>query len=186
MPTFTDDWARFYQDWARWLEPYRGKPASGIEIGVYEGRSTCWLFENILTHSDARLWCLDTFESFDGIEGDYLERFEDNTGQYEDRINLDYGLSQDFLREIPITHPYDFAIIDGSHAAKDVLADSVLVWDWLKPGGIIIWDDYEWLGFGHAQCAETDKPRIAIDAFVSVYRPEILQSGYQLICRKGE
>lgn len=30
--------------------------------------------------------------------------------------------------------------IDGSHAAKDVIADAVLAWALLRPGGVLIFD----------------------------------------------
>ena len=39
---------------------------------------------------------------------------------------------------------FDLVYIDGSHSAKDVLLDSLLAWRLLRPGGAMIWDDYEW------------------------------------------
>lgn len=34
--------------------------------------------------------------------------------------------------------------IDGSHAAKDVIADAVLAWALLRPGGVLIFDGERW------------------------------------------
>ena len=39
---------------------------------------------------------------------------------------------------------FDLIYIDGSHSAKDVLLDSLLAWRLLRPGGAMVWDDYEW------------------------------------------
>jgi hypothetical protein len=35
-----------------------GKPKNVLEIGSFEGRSTCWLLEN----TDAKVTCVDTWE----------------------------------------------------------------------------------------------------------------------------
>ena len=35
--------------------------------------------------------------------------------------------------------------MDGSHHARDVLQDAVLAWGLLRPGGYMIFDDYEWV-----------------------------------------
>lgn len=60
--TFTSDFFKGnIPNWERWLAPFKGQPVTALEIGSYEGRSACWLLENILTHPDARLLCVDTF-----------------------------------------------------------------------------------------------------------------------------
>lgn len=154
---------------------------------MYEGRSTCWLFDNILTHPESWVWCIDTFEAFDGLPADYETRFDANVESYRNRIYISRQESNRILRNtapITLSPLYDFAVIDGSHAAKDVLTDAVLVWDLLKSGGVMIFDDYAWTGQGHEHCTEQDKPRLALDAFVEIYQPEILHKGYQLIVRK--
>lgn len=38
----------------------------------------------------------------------------------------------------------ELAYIDGSHHRADVPADSFATWPLIVPGGIVIWDDYEW------------------------------------------
>lgn len=117
------------------------------------------------------------------MPGDYRPRFEQNTEPYQSKIILRADASGYALRDTP-DNSSSFAIVDGSHQAADVLEDAVLSWRLLKSGGVMIFDDYAWTGQGHANCAETDKPRIAVNAFIDVYRPEILQMGYQAIVRK--
>jgi hypothetical protein len=85
------------------------------------------------------------------------------------------------LRSLPLDH-YDFAYIDGSHIAPDVLEDAVLAFRLLKPGARMILDDYQW----NLHEDETLRPKLAIDAFLSVFRRrcEVLHGSYQVIVRK--
>ena len=53
--------------------------------------------------------------------------------------------SQVVLRRLPL-ETYDIIYIDGSHATSDVLEDAVLSYRLLKPGGLLIFDDYHWAG----------------------------------------
>jgi len=64
MPNFSVDWhSHNIPHWRRILERYRGQPkVRALEIGSFEGRSTIWLLENILTHETAHIDCIDTFK----------------------------------------------------------------------------------------------------------------------------
>ncbi len=99
------------------------------------------------------------------------------------------GFSQVELRALTQDR-YDIIYIDGSHATKDVLEDAVLSWRLLKNGGILIFDDYRWVGLG-SQCefdASSDYPKAAIDSFATCYQGdfEVIHSSNQLILRKTE
>jgi hypothetical protein len=52
--------------------------------------------------------------------------------------------------------------------AKDVLVDAVLAWDLLKPGGYIIFDDYNCYG-PRSRLVPNFTPKIAVDAFVKIF-----------------
>lgn len=41
---------------------------------------------------------------------------------------------------------FGFIFIDGGHSDEVCMSDSLNAFKMLKPGGIIIWDDYSWLG----------------------------------------
>lgn len=152
---------------------------------MYEGRSTCWLFENILTNLESVLYQIDPFEPFDGVAGDYEKRYFVNVWSHDERIRLFKDRSARVLPHLVDRGlEFDFVIVDGSHNAADVLTDAVLSWQMLKSGGVMIFDDYLWTGQGHEGCAETDKPRLAIDAFLSCFHPTVLQMGYQVAVRK--
>ena len=77
---------------------------------------------------------------------------------------------------------FDFAYIDASHEAADVLADAVLTWPLLKPGGLLGFDDYEW----HLNPDPEQRPGPGIDAFLSALRGryDLVHKGYQVWIRK--
>ena len=77
---------------------------------------------------------------------------------------------------------FDFIYVDGSHLAMDVLIDGVLAWPLLKPGGVMVFDDYRWK---HTR-EEQDWPGRAVDAFLQVFghKCEILEKGKRVGLRK--
>lgn len=182
---FTADWVTYNADnWRNILREYVGRAAvNALEIGSFEGRSAIWFLENVLTHPSARLTCIDPFHD----EGDrsYEQRFDRNialTG-VGSKVVKRKGFSQHVLRSLPVDS-FDFIYVDGSHAAIDVLTDAVLSWGLLRRGGIIIFDDYELDSRG--DLAQDGKPRLAIDAWLSVHRPylTVLHDEYQLAVRR--
>jgi hypothetical protein len=66
---------------------------------------------------------------------------------------------------------YDMIYIDGSHIAKDVLRDAVCAFDYLKKGGVMVFDDYDWLAIDDPTGKQ--RPRLAIDAWSTVMKPFI-------------
>jgi predicted O-methyltransferase YrrM len=182
---FTTDWfTRNIPVWEKALAPYRGKAdVRYLEIGVFEGRSALWAMENILTHPTARLTCIDLFN------GPYKDRFLANLEKSGDsgKVTAITDYSQLVLRKMPLDH-FDIIYIDGSHAKEDVLEDAVLSWRLLKDGGVMIFDDYQWVGFyaSGTSDAPTDFCKTAIDRFIQSFDRhfEVIHNSYQIILRK--
>ena len=82
------------------------------------------------------------------------------------------------------TMQFDVVYIDGCHEPAAVLSDACQSWTLLKPGGVLIFDDYEW----HVVTQRPARmcPKLAIDAFVEVFGPQliVLDLGYQCIIQK--
>lgn len=189
---FSQDW--FSMNIPLW-ENYLSKFANAadikfLEIGSWEGRSTCWLLEKILTHPTARITCIDTFKgSLEHLHfGEkYLqtieERFDFNIARSGggEKVQKIVGKSQEVMRTLPLKS-YDIIYIDGSHLAADVLADAVLAWDLLKVGGTVIFDDYDFV-FPEKP---TQNTKNGIDSFLNCYseKIKIIHKGHQVIIEK--
>jgi predicted O-methyltransferase YrrM len=187
---FTEDWTTArVQFWP--VAELVGQPAVyAVEIGVFEGRTSRWLLENVLTGPDCRLFCVDPFAGLthygDKDAGDYYARFCENIAPFGDRVCVLKGDSQLVLRDQLVQHlAYGQAAlvyVDGDHRAAEVLEDAVLAWRFLRPGGILIFDDYGWEVPGNA----LEEPALAVDVFLRVYamRLTVVHRGWQVIVRK--
>lgn len=164
---FTSDW--FTMHIPVW-EKYVDNPKRVLEIGCFEGRATKWLLEN----TEADVTVIDTFKGsveHDDV-GNLRQRFEDNIADYKERVTIYEGDSKEILKTLEGT--YDLVYIDGSHKASDVLTD--FVYSYPLASGLVIFDDYEW----QYDAPEREKPRIAIDAILSIFDVEVLHKGYQV------
>lgn len=184
---FTKDWfTGNIRTWERILEPMRGKPdLHFLEIGCFEGRATTWLLENILTDASSRITVIDTFSGSEehgkdmsvGLE----ERFRKNIEPWKDKVTVKKGESKHILRTMEGS-AFDVIYVDGSHLAADVLTDAVLSFFYLKKGGLMIFDDYDWRPYNE----EWKMPRIAINGFLMAFANQIehVHIGYQFIIKK--
>ncbi|HKJ25756.1 MAG TPA: class I SAM-dependent methyltransferase [Myxococcota bacterium] len=178
---FSTDWTGPHTGlWLRHLARFMGKPdVHGLEVGCFEGRSTIWFLERIANGEGSTMDCIDVFTP--AIE----ERFDHNiaVAGFGDRMRKHKGYSQDVLRTLDV-ESFDFIYIDGCHLASCVLTDAVLSWDLLKPGGMIIFDDYLW----NLEKAAFERPKVAIDAFLTAFQPQlrVRERGHQVIIEKLE
>jgi predicted O-methyltransferase YrrM len=214
LPQFTENWFDGnIPSLQRWLGPFSGRPGlRALEIGSFEGRSTLWLCENILTADDARIDCLDLFAT-DPVYGDYLSRFRHNTSEHTWKVHEVHGPSFEGLRKVE--GEYDIVYIDGWHSAFGALADGVMSWPLLKIGGVMIFDDYMWVPLKYGKPKkpnrlarlwaklrgshwrqetllkqirdmQTETPKLGVDSLLATLEGhyELLGSGYQLAIRK--
>jgi predicted O-methyltransferase YrrM len=174
---FVEDW--FTQSIPMWLAIARElKPRRILEIGSYEGRSTCWLSLECSKYAPLEIFCVDSWQGgaehaghdFSAIE----ERFNKNTaiatGMAKNPVHIHKrkGLSSVELSRLVVNHEgeFDLIYVDGSHMASDVFLDAALAWKLLRVGGILIFDDYS---ASHKPEERFDYPKLAIDAFLNTY-----------------
>ncbi|SJZ44962.1 Methyltransferase domain-containing protein [Enhydrobacter aerosaccus] len=174
--TFTRDWFSSNKvQFQTFLRALTGTACNLLEIGCYEGRATCWLIQNIATHPDARITCIDIVRqpcfgfNVDAVGGG-------------GKVSFVQGMSRSALRELPLDH-FDFIYVDGAHATVEVLEDAVLSFRLLKAGGILAFDDYKW---DDSRFRRDGLPKPAIDSFLKIYAKKIyvLFKGYQVWVRK--
>jgi len=153
---FTVDWtARSVPVFEKYLAPLMGQQnISGLELGVFEGRTTCWLMEHVLTDIGSQLLCIDPFEGLYGVKGldagqdmmNVERRWEENVAHFLPRMWLIRHPTPDAFgyQEWWGWPDLHFAYIDGCHRADAVLSDLVHVAARMRPEGAIIVDDYVW------------------------------------------
>lgn len=177
---YTTDYVSVYTpQWREHLEVFQGRPqVKMLEIGSFEGRSSVWFLQHILTHPSAQLTCIDSFARAGGEM-----RFDHNirvSGE-ERKVQKLKGPSEEVLCALEDSE-FDIIYIDGCHQALNVLMDCTWCWLHLKPGGVLILDDYLWeLGK-----PKWDRPQWAIDLFLES-KPQglqILHRDYQMILKK--
>lgn len=157
-----------------------------LEIGCFEGRATCWMLQNMLA-DDGTIYCLDTFKGGQEHEGMDLSRlrdvFEDNIlscAKQTQIVQVLENLSVKSLASLIMTERlfglFDFIYVDGSHEIQDVITDACMAFQLLKPGGVMLFDDYE----------GTEDMKTAINTFLVTHRHKckLLTMNYQLAIQK--
>ena len=185
--------------WSQILK--QSKPNKILEIGSYEGASTCYLIEQLsLFHDSLEIHSIDTWDG--GVEHKEMninmkvieERFKTNTSlaikKSSKKIELiiHKAKSINALSKLVTNNKsnyFDFIYIDGSHMASDVLSDAILSFELLKINGIMGFDDYLWK-LPNSNNLLTN-PKIAIDSFTNIFalRSAIFQTpNHQLYIKK--
>jgi len=106
------------------------------------------MLANLMPHPESRLTCIDMWVSqpdkpWSSDMESVFETFKRNiaiTGK-SDRVTILRGDSTDILEEMS-GQLFDLIYIDADHSTEGTYLDTTLAFPLLKPGGIIIWDDY--------------------------------------------
>jgi predicted O-methyltransferase YrrM len=126
------------------------QPRRIFEIGTYRGAGTLTLALN--TPPDTEIWTLDlpppdraTHQHGQGVgipEFPIGELFTSTPSAA--KIHQLYGDSQRFDPG-PWAGTMDLVVVDADHIYDYVRSDSQLALKLLRPGGLVLWDDYLWL-----------------------------------------
>jgi predicted O-methyltransferase YrrM len=153
-----------------------------LEVGSWEGESTCWFLDNMLKGDDCKITCIDAWNDFNKEYTDHKieeveSNFFSNIEYRKDDVEVLKGFSRDKLIAIQDRKGYyDFAYVDGGHIMKDVITDLILCFDLVKSGGIIGMDDFM-LGSPQFKVGEPKddhkRPEYAIKAFLLAFKDEI-------------
>lgn len=178
---FTADWfSRHIPVWNELIDQL--KPARILEIGSYEGLSTCYMVERCTQHKPVEVYCVDSWAG--GVEHDPA-----TMGAAEHRFDHNIALAQKRARNAAVVHKikqfsnlalaglvstlgpgvFDLVYVDGSHQAPDVLTDAVMGFQLLRIGGLMIFDDYLWSTGPKGRQDPLNMPKPAIDAFLNLF-----------------
>lgn len=179
------DWCKtHYTHWenlvSKYLKPE--EPLTMIEVGCFEGRSTMWFADRLLNHPSSRIYCIDTWkggEEIDRVKLPYditkaMNNFFSNKNSH-DRCNqmITHIASSEFGLSSLLYTCYkraNFIYLDGSHTQRDTLVDLTLSMLLIRPGGVILIDDY------NNSMSTKDKllrPKDAVDFVVKSFDNEV-------------
>lgn len=151
-----------------------------LEIGSYEGRSTCWLLQNGLDKSGI-ISCIDPYPNMLDIEERFWLNVKGVIGPTQS-IHAFKEPSYQALSEIikfkePYSYIFDFVYVDGAHDPATTLSDACMAWGLLRQGGVMLFDDYQ---YPH------EPTKVGIDAFLAGFKGkyDIIINNYQLAVKK--
>jgi len=181
---FTEDW--FTLDGLHIVEQVDyDKELHILEIGSFEGKSTIWFLENVLKNVKSTITCVDPWLNYSqghNSLNSYSEKHNewdlDNRKTKEfflqniiesgnsKKVLIEQGFSNKVLPSLILEKKeYDVIFIDGNHTAPYVMMDSVMSWELLKKGGLMIFDDYAW----QLHRPKTLRPKESIDYFIEIF-----------------
>lgn len=134
------------------FERFIGKQINHLEIGVYEGLSGCFMLDEVLTHPKS------TYVGIDPYEPPHDHAYPTALLNLK-REHRNVTLFQDYsFNVLPDLFAADFLFetvyIDGCHSYGGCKLDIEQCWPLLKPGGIILCDDYEREDYGVKQAVK--------------------------------
>jgi len=172
-----------------------------LEIGSYEGRSTCYMIEKLKHKKNCKMYCIDTWEGSMEHKNHNMQsveqRFDSNVrialGENINSLEVKklkmYSIQAvSYLLTSNLYGFFDFVYVDGSHTSADVLSDAVNAYYLLKPGGLMVFDDYLW-NYGFVKTGNPLQcPKIGVDSFINAFhgKVEVLLGfpSYQLYVKK--
>lgn len=178
---FTSDWVTVNEpNFQVCMEAIKDRRQKFLEIGCFEGRSTCWFLQHGLEDRGSMV-CIDTFKPYWYEKDNLIDIFLSNVRSVKKMHQVLSTFAMDSKKALTQLHEqkkdYDFIYIDGDHSADGVFNDAVLAWGLLRSGGVMLFDDYEY---------EIEPTKEGINRFLISYdgQYEIVLKNYQLAVRK--
>lgn len=131
-----------------------------VEIGSYLGASATCFGAAVVNDSEARVFCIDTWNNDAMTEGkmDTFSIFSSNTAPFRQVIRPVRGFSTEVTSQIKSeTDHIDLLFIDGDHSYEGAKADWESYKDFLKPGAVVAFHDIGW-ATGVQKVVEEVKP----------------------------
>ena len=187
--------AEFTQDWNKEFikntEFLKGKVKFALEIGAFEGLTTRYICDNLLSPQfcdDEKQLGTSRMIAIDPLTDEYLPGHEDNNlfvGQHDRFIRntrtypvelMRMTSREAFRKQSFMDYRFDFIYIDGDHREDEVYQDAVSSFEVTRVNGHILFDDYLWRN-------ETKK---GIDKFLREYNGlyDFVVNGYQIMIKK--
>ena len=154
--------------WSKYIL-IENKPIQYLEIGVHKGINIVDMAKSYCQHSDSRMYCVDPWMDYDeypeykGEQDILFGIFNNAIKPYADKCILHRGLSDDIVPTFS-NNFFDIIFVDGNHETEFVYRDGKMSFEKVKPGGYIIFDDYD---------LEWPQTILGIDKFLNEYSEKI-------------
>lgn len=154
-----------------------------LEIGCFEGLSSVFFADNLLSHSESSLTCVDPFATIENNSCKFMFSNEEKNFDFNisncknhDKISIRKMTSDKFFETND--KYYNFIYIDGCHEPDFIIRDMRNSFKYLIKDGIMWMDDY--------RGGREDKIKNAMDSFLKEYQHKylIIHQGYQLAIKK--
>lgn len=182
FPNWFDAYAK--PNFEKYLIPLAGVDnLTFLQLGAYTGDASLWMLDNVLTGDNSILIDVDTWQGsdeevhkkmdFSEVESVYDAKIKGRAAKNKS-TTVDYLLRNSF--------EYDFVYVDADHTAASALIDGELAWQYLKPNGILAFDDYTWGSHLPVHLA----PKLGIDLFLERHlgEYEVLVANAQVWIKK--
>jgi len=123
-----------------------------LEFGCYQGKTSIWFLENILTHESSSLTVVDTFlgsTTQTPTQCMHLQQlFTHNITPFVNKVHVYKESVYDFYKNVCCANnsvymnKYDYIFIDTEINNKDALTNAIYAKDLVKCGGFIIFPHY--------------------------------------------
>lgn len=150
-----------------------GVPNKIIEVGTFEGLTSCYISDVYGHLGTIKIWCIDPHALSDDLSTDMQtikQNFLHNISVCANK-NIKYMCKSSFDGLLELLNEKitaQFIYIDGDHRSSYVLEDLVLAFNLLPVGGIILCDDTNWVNSKNDQIPDSPSlaPRMAIENFI--------------------
>ena len=147
---FRDDVYRTANFWFDIIPKISG-PVKYLEIGVRYGGNVLTIAHSYCKDDLSEIHCIDPWKNYDEYAekmvsetyDNIYERFLTYIEPYKDKFIIHRGLSSDEVPKFSNNY-FDMIYIDGNHDPVYVLEDAIMCFEKLKPGGYMIFDDFDW------------------------------------------
>lgn len=159
------------------------KPIKYLEIGVFKGDNIVDMSKSYCKHPESIMHCVDPwidyaeYPEYKGKIQKIYDVFVENMTKEQlwDKVVVHRNFSHNVVPTFENDF-FDIAFIDGNHETEFVYKDGVMTFPKVKPGGVIIFDDYNW-----------PQTRVGINKFVTEYSSKltnIKHTPFQLMVEK--
>lgn len=163
------------------------KPRRVLEIGAFEGRSTCYFIEKCASFHDegVEIVSIDTWQGgqehgdidMNAAEAAYMHNVQLQVNRFSGvtvtKIKSDSHSAMIKLLADGQAGSFDFIYVDGSHEAPDVLFDALLAHRLVKVDGVIGFDDYLWSPDTAPNHNHYLLVKPAVDHYINTYQQKV-------------